>query len=102
MGLAFFNKHPAPVSLCLLWYNRDCGSANPWRKSGWWNLGLNQGVEVLSGNLNNRYYYFYAEAWDGSTWGENNRQMLVTDKRFDICRGDILEPSYLVPLRELD
>jgi uncharacterized membrane protein len=101
MGLSFVNRYSSGVSVCLLWYNRSCGE-KPWRKSGWWNLGVGQGVQVLTGNLNSRYYYFYARAADGAYWGEHNRRILVTNNRFDICMTGILEPSYLVPLREID
>lgn len=101
MGLSFINRRQSPVSVCLVWYNTGCG-ANPWRKTGWWNLGIGQGQQVLSGNLRNRYYYFHAEAWDGAVWGDDRWRFLITNNRFDICMDGILEPSYLAPFRELD
>ena len=100
MGLSFINGFRAPVSICLLWYNPACSP--PWRKTGWWNLAPGQSVQVLSGALNSRYYYFHAIASDSSYWGEPGRQILVTNSRFDTCLNGILEPSYNVAFKEID
>lgn len=101
MGLAFINRHPSPVDLCLLWYNPVCADP-PWRKTGWWYLPTGHSLQVLTGNLNSRYYYFHARAANGNYWGQPNRKMLVSARAFNICMGDILEPSFLVPLHEID
>lgn len=102
MGLHFVNWYPTAVSICILWYNRNCGP-RPWRKSGWWNLAINGSVQVLSGTLNNRYYYFHAQAADGAQWGDNSPRVMISDNAFDVCvDGSILVPSYLAPFRIID
>lgn len=100
MSLHFVNRHRAPVSICILWYNTSCNP--PWRKTGWWNVNPGGVATPLIGNLNNRYYYFYARASDGTYWGDPNRQIAVTTNAFNVCLDHIFEPNWIVPLKEID
>jgi uncharacterized membrane protein len=99
MSLHFINAHGTPLSLSVIWFNRACDPS--WRKTGWWNLANGQMATPIVGNLNARYYYVHAEAWDGSYWGESPK-VLITDNRFDVCLNDILEPSYLAGFAQID
>ncbi len=100
MSLHFVNRYPRPVSICILWYNTGCNP--PWRKTGWWNVSSGGGVTPLTGNLNNRFYYFYAESNDGAYWGDANRRIAVTNNAFNVCLDHIFQPNRIVPLREID
>jgi uncharacterized membrane protein len=39
-----------------------------WRSSGWYTVDPSKCTELLSGDLDNKYYYTYAERSDGTTW----------------------------------
>lgn len=101
MTISFTNSHGTGVSVCLIWYNPGCADP-PFRKSGWWNLAPGQSVTALTGSYNNRYFYFYAEASDGSYWGDQRWRIAVTNNAFDRCAGDIFEPNRIVPLLQID
>lgn len=101
MSIAFVNKHGTPLSICLVWYNPGCSNP-PFRKTGWWNLAPGEARTVLNGPYRNRYFYFYAEASDGSYWGDQRWRIAVTNNAFDRCAGDIFEPNRIVQLDEID
>ncbi len=101
MSLTFVNNYRTPVSIMYVWHETGCGDP-PWRKGGWLTVETGQSRVALDGDLNNRYLYFYARASDGSYWGSNNFRTLVSDRNFEVCLSDILEPSRLVPLVEVD
>jgi hypothetical protein len=69
MQLRFRNNHHSPVSTALMWYSPGTcgGEGGNWETRGWWNLfpGSNVTTNVGTGN---RYFCFYAEAWDGAVW----------------------------------
>ena len=101
MSISFVNKHGTPVSVCLVWYNPNC-SDPPFRKSGWLNLAIGEGRPFLNGAYRNKYFYFYAEASDGSYWGDPRFRAAVINNRFDTCFDTVFEPNRIVPLHEID
>jgi len=101
MSISFTNQHGTPLSVCLVWYNPGCPDT-PFRKTGWWNLAPGQGVTALNGPYRNRYFYFYAEASDGSWWGDPRWRVTVTNQAFDRCASDIIINGRVVPLIQVD
>jgi uncharacterized membrane protein len=68
-------------------FGYDGGRAG-WIAEGWWTLGTGRCVIVHAQNLNNRYYYLYAEGNRGTEWnGENDRtgsDFCITRKAFKL------------------
>lgn len=100
MSLTFVNRRNAPVSIMVMWHETGCNP--PWRKGGWLTVAPGASGIALDGDLNNRYFYFYARASDGSYWGSQKYHTLVPDNNFEACVDQIFEPSRLVPLLEMD
>jgi hypothetical protein len=83
----------------------DCGE--PWDVLGWINLDVGQS-QTRPNPTGNRYFYYYAEADDGTIWS-GPFPAEVTQTRFEkcTCLGVIVQngngsPYYDVGFRELD
>lgn len=65
-GLEICNSTQDPLSVAYMYLKND-----EWTTGGWRNIDSGQCREILSGNLKNRYYYYYATRDDGSIWAGN-------------------------------
>jgi hypothetical protein len=85
MQVRFQNNYSSPLSVAVMWWDPDgCGSDGNWGTRGWWNLdpGQSVGTNVWTAN---RYFYFYAEAWDGAVWSGPYGPVYASDAAFDSC-----------------
>ena len=101
MSLTFKNECGMSVSVCIAYYDPKKCPDIKWAKAGWWNIANRKSVTVISGNLNNRYYYFYAVAANGSEWN-GPRSLSVWKKPFNMCLDYILLDPIFVGIREID
>jgi hypothetical protein len=61
-----------------------------WQSRGWWNLNAGECTVVVGGDLQNRYYYYYAHTSDGREWN-GPHTFCVLDQAFTI--GQACPPS---------
>ena len=99
MSITFVNGYSSPVSICLVWYSPGCSNP-PFEKAGWWNLHTGERRTVWNGAYGNRYFYFYAKAFDGAYWGEPNLRFMVRNEAFRYCANEGIVNGRLVPLYE--
>ncbi|WP_255498396.1 DUF1036 domain-containing protein [Nakamurella sp. PAMC28650] len=101
MQLCFQNNYSSPLSVAVMWWNPDgCGDYGNWGTRGWWNLNPGETVHTDVWTAN-RYFYFYAEAWDGGVWsGPYGAQ--VPYESFDSCAGIGSTADHVVGMREVD
>jgi Protein of unknown function (DUF1036) len=86
MWLAFQNNYSQPLSVAIMDYDTDAcgGEGGDWATHGWWNLNPGESQTVLW--TTNQYAYFYAEAVDGTWWGDSNGPgVYVHPEQFDSC-----------------
>jgi Protein of unknown function (DUF1036) len=69
MQLCFQNSYSSPLSVAVMWYSPGTcgGDGGDWETRGWWNLNPGDNVHTNVWT-DNRYFCFYAEAWDGAVW----------------------------------
>lgn len=84
-GLEGCNKTTEEIYVAIA-HNSDQG----WLSLGWWTIQPKSCVTMLGGDLQNRYYYAYAESESGRTWG-GEYNFCVQDAKFDIVGGDDCE-----------
>jgi uncharacterized membrane protein len=106
MQLCFTNSYSSSVSISVMWYSPGtCGDEGNWETRGWWNLNPGDTVETNVGT-DNRYFCFYAEAWDGAVWGGPYVEEVFMSA-YDGCIGieqvgNGRDASFLVGFREVD
>lgn len=86
--LAFQNNSGRQVSVAVMQEDVDaCGEYGNWATHGWWNL--NPGEEKTAIYTKYDAAYFYAEAADGTWWGDPNGPQFYVDHpdKFDGCIG---------------
>lgn len=66
MQLRFKNDFSSPLAVAVMFYD-PIGCGSDWRLRGWWNVDPGKTVHTDVWT-DNRYFCFYAEAWDGSIW----------------------------------
>jgi uncharacterized membrane protein len=64
-------------------HNTDEG----WISLGWWAIEPNSCMTMLEESLQYRYYYVYAEAESGRTWG-GSYNFCIQNEKFDIVGAD--------------
>jgi len=85
MQLRFHNQHSSPLSVAVMWWNPDgCRDDGNWGTRGWWNLQRGDTVGTNVWTLN-RYFYFYAEGWDGTVWAGQYGPVMCSEHAFDRC-----------------
>jgi uncharacterized membrane protein len=102
----FCNKYPRTVWVAFSWWSSGCAGAapsDPWNVAGWWQLAPGETKVVYGPDLqdSNQFYYYYAEAEDGTTWSGPVKHY-VYQKAFQFCEGAvpyILDPNN--PSREV-
>lgn len=69
MQVCFQNSYASPLSAAVMWYSPGTcgGEGGDWETRGWWNLNPGDNVHTNVWT-DNRYFCFYAEAWDGAVW----------------------------------
>ena len=88
MYLAFRNNYNSHIWVATLREDSDgCGGEGAgWRSAGWWSLSPGESKTAIW--TTNQFAYFYAEAQDGSTWGDSvGPNVYVTDDAFEGCLG---------------
>jgi uncharacterized membrane protein len=97
----FKNNHPSRFWVAICAYDPEhCGGeGGDWVAAGWWKVDT--GAEVYAFETDNRYFYFYAHADDG-TVSSGDFPTYVMDERFYICQGIGSLAYYLVGMREVD
>lgn len=103
--LRFCNSHPVRIWTAISFYSpEDCGGeGGEWQNIGWYVVEPGSCVVVYRNDLAdlNRYWYFFAETADGTTWaGAFPTQ--VKDEAFNICDGLGATDQRVVGFRELD
>jgi Protein of unknown function (DUF1036) len=86
MQVAFHNNTNQHVWVATMRLDTDAcgGEGGDWRTAGWWSLS--PGEEKTAFGTTNQFAYFYAEAEDGTWWGDNaGPGAYVTDDVFDDC-----------------
>lgn len=65
-----------------------CGSGNcAWERVGWWTIANGACTTVYGGSANNKYFYWYAEATDGSpVWTSNTWEWQVPNSVHNLCQ----------------
>ncbi len=64
------NKSNEDLNVAIGYVDKDYG----WMSAGWFIIGRNSCKNLLTGELNNQFYYIYAEGNKGSTWSALNDQ----------------------------
>lgn len=101
MALTFQNDYVLPVSICIELYDPGKCPEIGWSKAGWYNIESGKSWTVILGDLNNRYYYFFARASDGTEWN-GNRRISVPKTAFYTCLDTVYLNPMIVGLREID
>jgi len=106
MALNVQNRYSAPISIMIEYLHPPCRDFDgfPWQKTGWYNLDPGQQKVVFRGGLNliNRFWYFYAQATDGTRWMGSYPE-LVRSAAFRECAGLADNVNYhSIGMRELD
>lgn len=63
-GFKLCNQSDEGLSVAIGYNNKEYG----WVSEGWWNVDKQKCENILTGELNNRYYYIYAEGDNGGLW----------------------------------
>jgi hypothetical protein len=82
----FRNSHGSRIWIAIMRHDPDgCAEYGNWATAGWWSITLGESVHAF--NTNNRYFAYYAEAEDGTTWtGEYGPAYVYLDA-FESCVG---------------
>ena len=104
--LTFCNSYPTAIATCIsFWEPDECGGdeGNGWHNIGWYWVDPGACVNVFNNDVAdvNPYWYFYAEATDGTNW---SGEFPTNIKRiaFDHCDAPADTSMQTVGFRELD
>jgi hypothetical protein len=83
----FVNGYSQRLQIAIAFYDTSCTEAGrPWGTRGWWQINPGDSEYVL--DTNNRYFYYYAEALDGSRlWTSEGPFYPVLPRAFTSCAG---------------
>jgi uncharacterized membrane protein len=82
-GLWFQNNTSETISIAVTYE-----AAGAWRSIGWYTVKSGQSVQVIGGNLDLRYYYFYAYTASGrQVWTGDSKVWVHPTNAFDIHFG---------------
>jgi uncharacterized membrane protein len=81
----FINGYTRRLQIAIMFKHDPCSEyGRPWGTRGWWLL--NPGEEAYVLDTNNRFFYYYAEATDGSRlWTSESPIVPVPPRKFDLC-----------------
>ena len=105
--LAFCNAYTQRLWVAyMFWSPNDCGGeGGNWQAIGWFAMEPGSCVTVYANDLddvNNRYWYFYAENDDRSTFWAGDVEVYVTDEAFNHCLKIGTTTSRIVGFRQFD
>jgi uncharacterized membrane protein len=105
--LAFCNSTSEEVWVAYMFYSpNDCGGeGGNWQTIGWYAAGPGQCTTVYEnslGDVNNRYWYFYAQNASGSTVWAGPISVYVTNEAFNHCYAIGTSASWIAGYRLLD
>ena len=103
----FQNKTSKTVWVAFQWYSPDVCSGEDghdpglWETAGWWKLLPGQTKTVFGPDLQsvNKYYYWYAEASDGTAW-TGPFSTCVPDTAFKWCLRTCTDAASILGFRE--
>lgn len=107
MTLTFVNHHSfTPGHELYVAYMRldrtSCSGGDGFNAIGWFRVEPGGSRTVYNGDVNyNRYWAYYAESSDGTTW-TGNIQSWVSNNAFRECHGSACTPCRVVGFRQLD
>jgi uncharacterized membrane protein len=103
--LTFCNSYSTAIATCIsFWEPEECGGdGNGWHNIGWYWVDPGTCRVVFRNDVNdvNRYWYYYAEAADGTKWA-GDFPTYVKDEAFDHCDTPPDTTMHQVGFRELD
>ena len=90
--LRFCNSYPTPIWTAFSFYSPDdcAGEGSSWQNIGWYRVDPGTCAVVYGNDLDdvdNRYWYFYAEAEDGTKWNGDFPTLVDPFEAFNICDG---------------
>lgn len=90
----FCNKTSVTIWVTFQWSSPGCSDGSGWETRGWWKLDPGQTKTVFGQDLQSvgAYYYYYAEASDGSVWG-GPFDTCVPYSVFDWCLNTCCTPT---------
>ena len=104
----FTNSYSSKIYVAYMRLDQACGDecGDPWDVLGWINLAPGE-TQTRSNPTNNRWFYCFAEADDGSFWA-GDFIAEVRKEAFEKCNclgvvvSGHISPYYNVGMRELD
>jgi uncharacterized membrane protein len=101
VALHFNNAYPSTIWTMIEWHHPGCEDGGDWEKAGWWKIEPGGSAIVHGGDLDKRYWYFYAHAADGAYWAGAYEE-IVPHIAFDWCSDTANTDSRTIGMRELD
>ena len=83
-GLEFCNKGKQGTAFVAIAYPIGKGQ---WQTEGWLNLKEGECGTLIEGDLDNRYYYYFAETTGNYTW-EGDQKFCVSSRKFTFANAD--------------
>jgi uncharacterized membrane protein len=70
MGLVLCNRYPTTIETSIMFYSPEScgGEGGNFEKMGWWRIAPGSCALVYANDLDNRFWYYFAEADDGAVW----------------------------------
>lgn len=105
--LRFTNGYRTTIQAMVEWYHPNCRDGDDylgeWEKAGWWRIEPGQSAVVFGGDVSsvNRYWYFFAGAFDGAVWAGAFEEFVPLNA-FQWCEKVRNSTSFVVGMRELD
>lgn len=101
--LKIVNTYSTTMQTAIEFRRPGCPDGGDWEKKGWWVIDPGSSAVVWGGDVSdvNRYWLYYAEAWDGATWAGPYTETLP-HQRFDWCKNTSSTDSRTVGMRLLD
>jgi uncharacterized membrane protein len=104
--LTFCNSYSKPIYVAYMFRSPvDCGEYGGWQTIGWFSINSGACSTVYANslrNVNNRYWYYYAESHDRSYVWAGDVRVYVTDRRFDSCIGIGSTDARIVKFKKFD
>ena len=104
--LAFCNHNTQDLWVAYMFYSPDaCGGLGNFQTIGWYHVPVGACVTVYANSLddvNNRYWYFYAENRGAGITYPGPVQVAVTDEAFNHCLDVGTTTSRDVGFRQFD
>ena len=87
-GFDVCNKTRGTISVALGYHDKEHG----WLSTGWWNIDPRRCESLLTGELNNSYYYIYAEDEHDGVWqarkGQDGGFFCIKKGKFTLHNDD--------------